>query len=113
MEMNLTKEKFAQNLNTKFWLRNGGADREPIDLIELREGRSTARQEQYALVFRGDPSKIFPQRLYPVEHDSMGAFDLFLVPIGRDDTGTFYEAVFNHLRKDSQSEIRVQEANGV
>jgi len=27
----------------------------------------------------------------------MGDFDLFLVPIGRDDTGTFYEAVFNRM----------------
>ena len=32
-------------------------------------------------------------------HDSIGEFELFLVPVGRDDSGTFYEAVFNRLVK--------------
>jgi hypothetical protein len=32
-----------------------------------------------------------------MKHDSIGDFDLFLVPIGRDESGTFYEAVFNRL----------------
>jgi hypothetical protein len=32
-----------------------------------------------------------------MKHESIGDFDLFLVPIGRDESGTFYEAVFNRL----------------
>jgi uncharacterized protein DUF6916 len=98
--MQLSRENFASNLNTRFWLRNGGPEREAVDLVEVTQGQSTPRQEQFSLTFRGDSAKVFPQRLYSMEHDTMGAFDLFLVPVGRDDTGTFYEAVFNRLRKD-------------
>jgi hypothetical protein len=32
-----------------------------------------------------------------MKHEAIGDFELFLVPIGRDETGTFYEAVFNRL----------------
>lgn len=100
--MELSKENFAEHLNTKFWLRNGGRDGEAIDLLEVKKGVSTPKQEQFSLIFRGDRAKVFPQRLYPIEHDSMGAFDLFLVPVGRDESGTFYEAVFNQLRNEQK-----------
>jgi hypothetical protein len=32
-----------------------------------------------------------------MEHDEMGQFDLFLVPIRQDDQGFYYEAVFNRI----------------
>jgi hypothetical protein len=38
---------------------------------------------------------ILEQRTYEVEHQDMGLFALFLVPIGPDDEGMRYEAVFN------------------
>jgi hypothetical protein len=34
-----------------------------------------------------------------VEHDNLGAFDLFLVPIGPEKERMCYQAVFNRLRK--------------
>jgi hypothetical protein len=36
--------------------------------------------------------------VYGVEHDRLGTFDLFLVPVGADETGVSYEAVFNRLK---------------
>ena len=35
-----------------------------------------------------------PQRIYQVEHDAMGAYEIFLVPVGKDATGVLYEAIF-------------------
>jgi hypothetical protein len=35
-----------------------------------------------------------PQRIYRIEHATLGAFDLFLVPIGPDAQGLRYQAVF-------------------
>ena len=96
MSIYLTKTMFEQNLNTKFWLLDDRSEPYPIDLIEITNGHSSARQEQ----FRGDRNQVFPQRIYPMKHDSIGDFDLFLVPVGRDETGTFYEAVFNRLIQD-------------
>ena len=97
MPIHLTKTMFEQNLNTKFWLLDERAEPHPMDLIELTGGHSNPRQEQFALHFRGDPRQVFPQSIYPMKHDSIGDFELFLVPIGRDETGTLYEAVFNRL----------------
>jgi hypothetical protein len=43
-----------------------------------------------------------------MEHDSIGDFELFLVPIARDDSGTYYEAVFNRLVEVSQTNTELQ-----
>jgi len=37
---------------------------------------------------------LLPQRIYPMEHAHLGVFELFLVPIGPDQHGMGYEAVF-------------------
>jgi hypothetical protein len=97
MSTRLTRAMFEQNLNSRFWLRNGGGERTPLDLIELKDSRSSPPYEHFSLLFRGDRNKIHPQSIYPVEHDLIGGFDLFLVPVDRNDQGTFYQAVFNRL----------------
>jgi hypothetical protein len=97
MSINLTKTVFEENLNSRFWLLDERAEPYALDLIELANGHSTPRQEQFSLRFRGDRNQVFPQRIYPMKHEAIGEFDLFLVPVGRDDSGTFYEAVFNRL----------------
>jgi len=97
MSAQLTRAMFEQNLNSRFWLRNGDGERTPLDLIELKNGHPSLPAEQFSLLFRGDQSKIHPQSIYQVEHDVIGRFDLFLVPVDRNDQGTFYQAVFNRL----------------
>lgn len=97
MSIYLTKTMFEQNLNTKFRLVDEQSEPYTLDLIEITDGHSSARQEQFSLRFRGDRNQVFPQRIYPMKHESIGDLDLFLVPVGRDETGTFYEAVFNRL----------------
>ena len=52
------------------------------------------RRAPFSLVFHGPPMPILPQRTYHVEHGALGAFDLFLVPLGPDRAGMRYEAVF-------------------
>ena len=75
-----------------------------IQVDEKRSAELTLRQvddtdsrpgwETFSLLFegRGDP---FPQATYPVEHEALGSFPLFLVPVLADDGGQRYEAVFN------------------
>jgi hypothetical protein len=95
--MYLTEGTFQENLNSVFWLVAEGLEPYALNLVEVAEGYSTPKQEQFSLRFRGDPASIYPQRIYTINHDSMGEFELFLVPVGRDDSGTFYEAVFNRV----------------
>jgi hypothetical protein len=37
---------------------------------------------------------VLPQRNYRFEHADIGAFEMLIVPVGRDAQGTSYEAVF-------------------
>jgi hypothetical protein len=50
-------------------------------------------------VFRTSNEAFFGQGLHRFEHDKMEPFDLFIVPIERDEEGTYYEAVFNRMIK--------------
>jgi hypothetical protein len=45
-----------------------------------------------------------PQRIYGFENESVGRFDLFIVPIGRGAEGIRYQAAFNRLIKPAQAD---------
>ena len=55
----------------------------------------SARGTGFSLVFTGPVEPLLPQRTYRMVHDELQSFDIFIVPIGRDDHGVRYEAVFN------------------
>jgi len=60
------------------------------------DGQSTpsGRRQPFSIVFRGPRQILLPQRIYRMEHGAIGAFELFLVPIGPDQEGMLYEAIF-------------------
>jgi hypothetical protein len=97
MPDNLTKEAFQENLNTEFRVQIEPSGIVAVELVELLEGVLNSRQEQFSLTFRGPLETPFAQGTHNLEHDKMGAFDLFLVPIARNPDGMVYEAVFNRL----------------
>ena len=101
MPANMTEEDFRENLNTKFRVLAEDAPR-PIEL-ELVEVKSyeprpneQAGMERFSLYFYGPGDIYMPQYNYPLEHERMGRIAVFLVPVGRDDRGFRYEAVFNN-----------------
>jgi hypothetical protein len=49
----------------------------------------------FSLVFRGPVEPLLPQRIYRLVHDELAAMDVFIVPIGRDEAGAHYEAIFS------------------
>jgi hypothetical protein len=93
----LTKEMFSENLNSKFLLRPEGLDAMETELVELKEVNTTPRQEQFSVMFRAPLEPFLKQGMYRMEHDKIGEFVLFLVPIRNDQDGLYYEAVFNRL----------------
>lgn len=88
---------FAKYLRTKFRLHSGTDQFQEIELIEVREGRPVPGQEQFAIYFEGPLEDAVGQGTYTLEHDRMGRFELFLVPIREDADGRTYEAVFNRF----------------
>jgi hypothetical protein len=98
----LTIDMFAARLGERFRMRVQGEHSLELELIEVTPLRvrsaggadSSRAREPFSLVFRGPANLVAPQRIYPVEHDTIGSHELFLVPIGPDHAGMRYEAVF-------------------
>jgi hypothetical protein len=104
----LTLEAFSPWLKTKFRVIPDPAGFVKLELVEVNAittpsqaklaGKGLA-QEAFSLVFHGPDSRLLPQRIYPFEHDQMGRFDLFIVPIGQKPGFIQYQALFNRLVK--------------
>ena len=86
----LTVSDFSRLLNDRFTIT---ADDQSFDalLVDVKEiPREPGGRAPFALVFQGGPNPPLEQRIFRVEHDDLGALDIFLVPITTDR----YEAVF-------------------
>jgi hypothetical protein len=99
----LEHAEFLENLESKFRLHLDDSEQVELELFEVSERKTAQRQEIFSIEFRCPSSVVLPQRTYRLDHDKLGQFDLFLVPIRKDDQGVYYEAVFNRTLKDSAS----------
>jgi hypothetical protein len=83
-----TVDTFQPRLDERFVL----ADEVDLTLAEVRElpTHDSLKRRPFAIVFNGPETPFVPQGSYKLEHPELGAFELFLVPIGP----TSYEAVF-------------------
>lgn len=93
----LTHDAFAGKLNTKFEISVADGQTVEAELVEVSELLTSARQERFAIVFRGPKEPFLGQGTRRFAHDGMEAFELFIVPIRFDEQGAYYEAVFNRL----------------
>jgi hypothetical protein len=64
-------------------------------LVEARVLRGPG--EAFSLLFRGRRRPDFEGGTYRIEHPSLGAFELFLNPVGRGLKGLHLEAVINRI----------------
>jgi hypothetical protein len=98
---------FGAQLHTQFSILLASPPVVDVELVEVtergsadsRQPAAAVRQERFSIVFRGPRERPLGQGTYQMQHDHLGAFELFLVPIGQDHTGVYYEAVFNRLRQ--------------
>ncbi|MCU1220592.1 MAG: hypothetical protein JWN42_1789 [Candidatus Angelobacter sp.] len=90
---------FSQQLHTQFKLLREGAEPIPLELIEVKENDPSPKIELFILHFRGPAEPRMAQHIHRLEHDKLGAFDIFLTAIGADAQGITYESVFHRFRK--------------
>jgi hypothetical protein len=100
MEMHeLTHEVWSGLVGETFTMRLD--DGSTIDLVlsaaELAPGDASRNAGAHSVVFTGPGDRYFPQQIRPVSHQAIGEHSIFLVPIGEDDVGYQYEAVFTRL----------------
>ena len=103
MPAKISEEAFRENLNTKFRVRAEAPRPVELELVEVK-GYNAAESERrgmerFSLFFRGPADIYVPQGTYSLEHERMGALDIFVVPVGRDAAGFLYESVFNFFKE--------------
>lgn len=92
---NFTLDTFAPHMDSTFRLKRESADPLELKLVAATDVGSTPRQLQFSIVFRGPLDTPLVQAIYNLEHEKIGTFDLFIVPVRRDQEGIYYEAIFN------------------
>lgn len=97
----LTVDDFRPVVGQAFRVDAGGAGDLDLELLAARTIEPEApavdpsgQRSPFALDFRGPVEPLLPQSIYRIEHDALGPLEIFVVPIGRTEAGTDYEAIF-------------------
>ena len=64
------------------------------------------KYDSFSIEFQGPHDFLLPQRIYPLTHDKMGAFSLFLVPVEEVADGYIYQAVFNVTKDEDVDQTK-------
>jgi hypothetical protein len=99
MEAALTQEEFSQHAGTKFQVQVNENTSVELELTSVSELKLYPQQEEFALEFRGPLDMFLGQGICIFNHEQMGQFELFIVPIRQNNQGFYYEAVFNRVRE--------------
>lgn len=95
----LVFEDFADKVEQVFVISDQDVPSIPLTLAEAgllptRSARPGIRP-LFSLTFVAKDPRVLPQRLYRLEHNGLGALEIFLVPAGKDAQGVSYCATFN------------------
>lgn len=82
-------------VGTDFKVRRPGARDLRLKLIDAKKLRGAG--ESFSLLFRGKGRAALDAGTYRFEHPALGAFDLFVGPVGRGVKGLDLEAVINRI----------------
>jgi hypothetical protein len=96
----LTRDQFAEHLNTTFKIYLTPETTVDAELTQVSEIRKRPRQEAFSLLFLALTAAPFEQAAYKIEHPALGSDILFLVPIEKVERGIYYEVLFNRLTSD-------------
>jgi hypothetical protein len=100
-ELNLaavTPATFEAHLETAFEIEDGADGPLALSLASVTrfpQRPGSVRAEPFALLFVGPAAPRLPQGIHRLVHPDLGSLEVFLVPVGPQDSGLAYEAVFN------------------
>jgi hypothetical protein len=95
---------FAAHLNSAFQVQTASGSAVHLRLVEVQPtpafpasaAAEDASNEKFSLLFQGALKQPLEQGSYWFEHEGIGRFAIFIVPIGSTETShCYYEAIFN------------------
>jgi hypothetical protein len=93
----LKPDLLAPHVGSTFEVLNNPSNVFPLTLKSIVEHENTEHNLAFSLFFHGPQSPFMPQAIYTLQHAELGALEIFLVPVARDQDGFEYEAVFNQM----------------
>jgi len=100
----LSFAKWLELVRTRFRVQVSPAEMIELELVQATQGRSPGRgsgagaeYENFSLLFHGPGTRLLPQATYHFAHEQTGEFDLFIVPIAKEQEVFHYQAIFNRL----------------
>jgi hypothetical protein len=96
----VSASQFTASIGTKFRMSWGTEESVELELIDAtpfpKGARKGSPREPFSLTFRAATTQFYlPQGTYRLDHAEHGELHLFLVPLGPDDVGMRFEAVFS------------------
>mgnify|MGYP001554132432 CR=1 FL=1 len=91
-------DDFHACLEQAFSLDTGEGDQLELTLVSVERhphGDTFENKEVFSILFRGPVDRQIMQNTYTLENETMGELALFIVPVGPDQKGMCYEAVFS------------------
>ena len=93
----LTLATFADCVGEAFRIRvtpGRSIDVTLAEAVALRDAPAAGGRAPFSIVFRASGEESLPQGIYAVEHETIGACEIFLVPLAPEAGAPRYEAVF-------------------
>lgn len=94
----MTLERFAGCVGQEFEVALGTTTI-ALTLSEARplpqQGFAAAMRQPFSLLFRSGSAVLLPQQIYRMTNATVGAIEIFIVPVARDRRGIVYQAIFN------------------
>ena len=103
MPNELSAKVFSQHIGSVFSVPAALPEALVLELCDVTENNMSPALEQFSLLFRGPVSPVMQQCTAKLEHEKLGSLELFLVPLGPDEKGMRYQAVFSRFREQGQS----------
>ena len=94
----LTVESFERYVGSSFWADFPNGSRVELRLVRaakvMESEAARLKRHPFSLYFIGPKSFRLKQHIYRITHETAEAMEIFLVPVGEDEGGVLYEAVF-------------------
>lgn len=93
----LTLDTFKNQIGKSFSMSDGEATI-TVKLISATMSKyknPEGKKEPFSLEFRGPKDIVFPQKMYTLKSENINDVEIFFVPVGPDEEGMIYQAVFS------------------
>jgi hypothetical protein len=91
----LSHAMFAARVGEPFAITGPATLELSLEEANLGAEPPDAGRRPFSLIFRGPQRPLLAQQIYRMEHEALGALEIFIVPVSCDASGARYEAVFS------------------